>query len=66
VNLQVFSTENGVQLYASDAVDFIKPSNGQAYSKHQALCLETHNFLDSVNHVSSNLISSKDFAYFEL
>ncbi len=62
VKLEVFSNENGVQLYTADNVNITKPSNGKSYTKHQGLCLETHNFIDSVNQVKINLKETSKFS----
>jgi aldose 1-epimerase len=49
--MELFTTEPGVQLYTANFLDGKrKGKDGVAYGKHQAFCLETQHFPDSVNH----------------
>jgi aldose 1-epimerase len=51
--LEVFTTEPGVQLYTGNFLDgTIKGKGGVAYRQHQAFCLETQHYPDSVHHPS--------------
>jgi len=50
--MDVLTTEPGVQLYTSNYIDQIKGKNGQIYTKHSAVCLETQHFPDSPNQQS--------------
>jgi aldose 1-epimerase len=49
--MEVWTTEPGVQLYSGNFLDgTIQGKGGVAYQKHAALCLETQHYPDSVNH----------------
>ncbi len=49
--MEVLTTEPGVQFYSGNFLDGTnKGKDGVAYKKHQAFCLETQHFPDSVNH----------------
>jgi aldose 1-epimerase len=49
--MEVMTTEPGVQFYTGNFLDgSVKGKGGVAYKKHQAFCLETQHFPDSVNH----------------
>lgn len=58
--LEVFTNQPGVQLYTSNSIPDDKTfisgklgitgKNGMKYFKHGALCLETQNYPDAVNH----------------
>ncbi len=49
--MELFTTEPGVQLYTANFLDGKRKGKGAiAYGKHQAFCLETQHFPDSVNH----------------
>jgi len=48
--MEVWTTEPGVQLYTGNFLDNLKGKEGVTYNKHQAFCLETQHFPDSVNH----------------
>ena len=49
--MEVFTTEPGIQFYTGNFLDgTIKGKGGVVYKKHQAFCLETQHFPDSVNH----------------
>jgi aldose 1-epimerase len=49
--LEVFTTEPGVQLYTANSLGgSLKLKGGIACKKHQAFCLETQHFPDSVHH----------------
>lgn len=55
--LEVYSNQPGVQLYTSNFLpeeesQGIPGKNGKKYFKHGALCLETQNYPDAINHVS--------------
>jgi len=56
--LEVYSNQPGVQLYTSNFLPEkdqmgITGKKGTQYYKHAAFCLETQNYPDAVNHVSS-------------
>lgn len=58
--LEVYSDQPGVQLYTSNFIpdettQGILGKSGQKYFKHGAFCLETQNYPDAVNHVSTAL-----------
>ena len=46
--MKVLTTKPGVQFYTGNFLDGIKGSGG-VYDKHEAFCLETQYFPDSVN-----------------
>jgi aldose 1-epimerase len=49
--LQVLTTQPGIQFYTSNFLDgSVKGKGGISYGKHAALCLETQHFPDSPNH----------------
>ena len=49
--MEMFTTEPGVQFYTGNFLDgTLKGKGGVVYKKHQAFCLETQHFPDSVNH----------------
>lgn len=49
--MEVLTTQPGVQLYTGNFLDgTLKGKSGRAYRKHDAFCLETQHFPDSVNH----------------
>jgi aldose 1-epimerase len=48
--MEVLTTQPGIQFYSSNFLEGISGKGGQAYGKHQALCLETQHFQDSPNH----------------
>jgi len=49
--MEVLTTEPGIQFYTGNFLDgSVKGREGVAYNKHQAFCLETQHFPDSVNH----------------
>jgi aldose 1-epimerase len=51
--MEVLTTEPGVQLYTGNFLDgTVKGKGGVNYRKHQALCLETQHFPDSVHHAN--------------
>jgi aldose 1-epimerase len=51
--MEVFTTEPGVQLYTSNFLDgTLKGKGGVVYKQHQAFCLETQHFPDSVHHAN--------------
>ena len=48
--MEVFTTQPGVQLYTANFLDgTITGKGGVVYRQHQAFCLETQHFPDSVN-----------------
>jgi aldose 1-epimerase len=49
--LDVYSDQNGIQLYTGNFLNITVPSNGLDYGIHSALCLESQNFPDAVNQV---------------
>lgn len=61
--LEVYSNQPGVQFYTSNSLpDPKKNPNGllgkenKVYYKHGALCLETQNYPDAMNHVIKKLL----------
>jgi aldose 1-epimerase len=49
--MEVWTTEPGIQFYTSNFLDgSLTGKRGVAYKKHAALCLETQHYPDSVNH----------------
>jgi aldose 1-epimerase len=49
--MEVLTTEPGVQFYTGNYLDGkLKGKGGTVYKKHQAFCLETQHYPDSVNH----------------
>ncbi|HEV2728635.1 MAG TPA: aldose epimerase family protein [Terriglobales bacterium] len=48
--LEVWTTEPGVQFYTGNFLDGVKGKGGKAYLRRYALCLETQHFPDSPNH----------------
>ncbi|HWE94144.1 MAG TPA: aldose epimerase family protein [Tepidisphaeraceae bacterium] len=48
--MEVWTTEPGVQLYTSNYMDGVKGKGGVAYPRHGAVCLETQHYPDSINH----------------
>jgi aldose 1-epimerase len=51
--MDVLTTEPGVQLYTANFLDgSITGKGGVVYKKHQAFCLETQHFPDSVHHAN--------------
>jgi aldose 1-epimerase len=49
--LEVWTTEPGVQFYSGNFLDgSIKGKNGAVYQEHNAFCLETQHYPDSINH----------------
>ena len=49
--MEVLTTEPGVQLYSGNYLDGkLKGKGGTVYKQHQAFCLETQHYPDSVNH----------------
>jgi len=49
--MEVHTTQPGVQLYTANFLDgSLTGKRGVAYQRHDALCLETQHFPDSVNH----------------
>ncbi len=51
--MEVSTTEPGVQFYTGNFLDGkVKGKGGVAYQQHQAFCLETQHFPDSVHHAN--------------
>ncbi|GAA4425103.1 galactose mutarotase [Pontibacter saemangeumensis] len=51
--LQVYTTQPGIQLYTGNFLDgSLTGRNGEQYTRHYALCLETQHFPDSPNQES--------------
>jgi aldose 1-epimerase len=51
--MEVWTTAPGVQLYTANWLDgSIRGKHGVAYGKYGAVCLETQNFPDAVNHAN--------------
>jgi aldose 1-epimerase len=49
--LEVWTTEPGVQLYTGNFLDgSVKGKHGTVYQQHNAFCLETQHYPDSINH----------------
>jgi len=49
--MEVYTTEPGMQLYTSNALDgTLLGKAGKGYEKYAAFCLETQHFPDSPNH----------------
>ena len=48
--MEVFTTEPGVQLYTGNFLDGVAGKSGAIYQKHGGLCLETQHYPDSPNH----------------
>lgn len=48
--LEVFTTQPGITVYASNGLENITGKYGIAYTPHMALCLETQDLPDAVNH----------------
>jgi aldose 1-epimerase len=50
-SMEILTTEPGIQFYSGNFLDgSLKGKKGVMYGKHQAFCLETQHFPDSVNH----------------
>ena len=50
-NMEVYTTEPGVQLYTGNYLDgSVVGKNGISYKKHYGFCLETQHYPDSPNH----------------
>lgn len=62
ITMQVFSDQSGVQLYTANALDDGIYKNGAHYSTHQALCLETQCFPNSMefSHFPSPILKKGD------
>ena len=53
-SLEVFTTQPGIQLYTANGLDgHLVGKNGITYKKYGAFCLETQNYPDAINHVST-------------
>ena len=50
--LEIFTTQPGLQFYSGNYLDQIPGKGGAVYSKHAGCCLETQHFPDSPNHPS--------------
>ncbi len=49
LQMEVFTTEPGVQFYTANFLDGITGKNNISYGKHHAICLEAQHFPDSVH-----------------
>lgn len=47
--ISIESTQKGLQFYTGNFLKNVQGYNGAIYNKHDALCLETQNYSDSVN-----------------
>lgn len=47
--MTVFTNQEGVQFYTMNYIKFLSGKNGNDYSPHNAICLETQSFPDSPN-----------------
>ena len=52
------ATEPGVQLYTGNFLTGICGKKNVSYTKHSALCLESQNWPDAINHVSATKSNS--------
>ena len=48
--MTVFTTEPGVQLYTANTLGGVRGKGGKAYGPHEAVCLETQHFPNSMAH----------------
>ncbi|MCK4752761.1 MAG: galactose mutarotase [Planctomycetes bacterium] len=48
-DMELYTTEPGVQFYSGNFLDGVKGKNGAVYKKHSGFCLETQHFPDSPN-----------------
>ena len=56
--IEIYTTQPGVQLYTANGLDGgLKGKGGIAYQKYGAFCLETQNWPDAINHVSTKYFS---------
>ena len=61
--LDIFSDQNGIQLYTGNFLNVKIPSSGIEYGIHSGLCLESHNFPNAVNQVNFLLTFSKIISF---
>jgi aldose 1-epimerase len=56
--MEVYTTQPGVQFYSSNWMENERGKNGKLYNKHEAFCLETQHFPDTINqlHFPSNIL----------
>ena len=47
--MEIYTTQPGIQLYTANGLNFAKGAGGVRYDNHDAFCLETQHFPDSVN-----------------
>jgi aldose 1-epimerase len=50
--LEIFTTQPGLQFYSGNYIEGIQGKGGAVYPKHAGCCLETQHFPDSPNHPS--------------
>ena len=50
VEMEIFTTEPGIQVYTGNFLDGVRGKGGLAYNRHYAVCFETQQFPDSPNH----------------
>ena len=51
--LEVFTNKPGIQLYTGNYLEGLKGKDGAVYNQHCSFALETQNYPDATNHVSS-------------
>lgn len=51
--LEVFTDQPGIQFYTGNFLDGLPGKNGANYKQHSSFALETQNYPDAINHVSS-------------
>jgi len=51
--LEVLTDQPGIQFYTGNFLNGIPGKNGAIYGQHSAFALETQNFPDAINHVST-------------
>lgn len=49
--LDVYTDQNGVQLYTGNHLDGLPGKSSAVYHQHSSLCLETHSYPEAINHV---------------
>lgn len=59
--LKVFSNQPGIQFYTANFLPEsnstgVRGKNGSEYFKHAAFCLETQNYPNAINHVSTEIL----------
>ena len=56
--METYTTLPGVQFYTGNFLDGVKGKDGAMHGQHAALCLETQDFPDAINHVRRRLCQS--------